>query len=120
MQSIHILNLNQISEDEHAPNCHILADLTCRIVSTSLPGGSISRRTRDIREGSRKNSNVSRFAGDSEGKLEILLTIIPSGSQEGYHVALAFQKSDMAAGEPRSTHGLPPTESLNGQLVSVK
>jgi hypothetical protein len=80
----------------------------------------MSRRTRDIREGSRKNSNVSRFAGDSEGKLEILLTIIPSGSQEGYHVALAFQKSIMAAGEPRSTHGLPPTESLDGQLVSLK
>ena len=74
----------------------------------------MSRHTRDILEDSK---NVPRFAGGSEGKLEILLTIIPSGSQVGYHVALAFQKSIMAAGEPRSTHGFPPTESLDGELA---
>jgi hypothetical protein len=64
-----------------------------------------------------KEEGGATFRGNGRGELGILLTIIPSGSQVGNHVVFAFQKSIIADGEPRSTQGLPPTESLSTESI---
>lgn len=48
-------------------------------------------------------------------RVENLLTVIPllsPGPHVGSQVMFALQKSRAAVADPQSTHGLPPTESL--------